>query len=127
MSTRRVARVSERIQQDVSELIQREINDPRLGFVTVTGVEVSPDLKHARVHVSVLGSDEEERESMKVLQRASGFLRRELGDRLELRYIPDLEFQLDRSTRRGVRIGQVLNELAREQTEGLPAPTDDTE
>lgn len=90
MGTRRRERVSELIREEISELIRREVRDPRLsGLISVTEVVTSPDLRHARVFVSVMGTEEEKRQVEKGLAAASGFLRKGLGERLSLRYTPN--------------------------------------
>src|SRR5437763_1840327 len=82
--------------QIISVLLQREMRDPRIGFVTVTQVEVTQDLKYARVFVSVLGSSEEQRDTMAALASGRGFMRRELASRMEIRAVPELQFKLDK-------------------------------
>ena len=114
MPTRRQQQVADAIQKEVSVLIQRELKDPRLGFVTVTRAEVSPDLHYARVFVSILGTPEEQQASMKALQSAAGFLRHELGSRLTMRYIPALQFRADVSIAHSDRIARLLSELESE-------------
>jgi ribosome-binding factor A len=113
MGTRRIERVNELIREEISELIRREVKDPRLdSFISVTEVVTSPDLRHARVFVSIMGTDEEKQQVEKGLIAAKGFLRRELGERLTLRYTPELTFQLDDSIERGSRLLQLINEVA---------------
>ena len=96
MTTRRQTQVADEVQQIISVLLQREVKDPRLGFVTVIKAEVSQDLKYARVFVSVLGSPEEQKASMEALNSSRGFLRRELASRMSIRFVPELQFRLDR-------------------------------
>src|SRR4030042_2093574 len=113
MGTRRIERVNELIREEISELIRREVKDPRLdSFISVTEVVTSPDLRHARVFVSIMGTDEEKQQGEKGLAAAAGFLRRELGERLTLRYHRELSFQLDDSIERGSRLLQLINEVA---------------
>ena len=113
MSTRRVARVNDLIRREISEVLMREIRDPRLsGLLSVTEVATSPDLKYARVYVSVLGSDDEKRQVEEGLAAASGFLRRRLGERLSLRYVPELSFERDESIERGSRLLELIREVA---------------
>jgi len=113
MSTRRIARVNDLIRKEISELLMREIRDPRLGgLLSVTEVDTSPDLRHAKVFVSVMGSEEEKRRVEEGLAAASGFLRRSLGERLSLRHIPQLDFQRDESIERGSRLLELINEVA---------------
>lgn len=112
--SRRTEQVSEEIQRHISELLLREVRDPRIGFATVTRVDVSPDLEHARVYVSVLGAEEEERASLRALRNASGFLRTALGKQMRMRRVPELRFEADRTTRQAIRISQLLDEVSSE-------------
>jgi ribosome-binding factor A len=116
-SGKRPGQVGDLIRAELAALIHREVRDPRVGFVTITGVKLSPDLCHAQVYVSVL---EEEREAgaVQALQRASGFLRRELAARLSLRNVPTLAFRADPSLRQAARIEELLSrEQARDERE----------
>jgi len=121
VTTRRQRQVAELLHEELSVLIQRRARDPRLGFVTVTGVEMSPDLRVAHVYVSVLGDDDDVKQSLQGLRRAAGFFRRELGSSLSLRYLPELNFRSDDSLARGLRIDQLLDSLQQE------TPDDDEE
>ncbi|NLC56865.1 MAG: 30S ribosome-binding factor RbfA [Armatimonadetes bacterium] len=118
MATTRQRRVAELIKAEVSQILQREVSDPRLGFVTVTDVEVTPDLRDARVFISVLGEPEQARESIAALQRAAKYIRGLLGRRVDLRVIPELTFKLDRSFERGARVLELLHELEAEAKQG---------
>ena len=118
MATRRQRQVAELLHEEISLLIQRRARDPRLGFVTVTGVEVSADLRVAHIYVSVLGNGDEVDESLASLGRAAGFFRHELGTSLSLRYLPELNFRLDDSLERGLRIDQLLDSLHDETPKG---------
>jgi ribosome-binding factor A len=111
MPSRRQRRVSDLIQKEISELLQRKVNDPRLSFVTVTAVEVSADLRQAHIYVSTMGDQKVREEMLTGLKHATGFLRQELGSRLALRYIPNLNFHLDDSLERSQRIMQLLDQL----------------
>jgi ribosome-binding factor A len=93
--TKRVEQVAEQIQHILGSLIQSEIKDPRLGFVTVMSVNISPDLYHANINVSIMGDETVRTDSLATLERARGFLRRELGQELQLRSVPELHFHLD--------------------------------
>jgi len=109
----RIERVNNLIRHEVSELLQRQVKDPRLGsFVTVTEVSTSPDLKYAKILVSHLGSEEEKQETLSGLAAASGFLRNQLGKRLGLRRVPELRFQWDDSIERGARLLKLIDEVA---------------
>lgn len=114
MGSRRVERINELLKEEISDLIGRELKDPRLrGLVSVTGVETSPGLEHARVYVSVLGEAEERQQTLAALHHASGFFRRALAERLKLRQIPELAFRFDDSLERGDRILRLLREAPR--------------
>jgi ribosome-binding factor A len=107
--------VGEQIKKELSLILQSELKDPRIGFTTVTGVEVTNDLSLARVYLSVMGSDEQKEETLKALAKAKGFLRSELGRRVRLRHTPELEFRFDASIDYGSRIEALLRQL---NTEG---------
>jgi ribosome-binding factor A len=111
MATRRQRRVSELIHRELSLLLMREVRDPRVTNVTITGVEVTADLLQARVHFSVLGGADEEREASAGLEHASGFLRSQLAGRVRLRFVPALNFELDKSAAYGQRIDELLDQL----------------
>lgn len=120
--TRRTERISSLIRQEISELLRRQVNDPRLSsFISVTKVLVSPDLRHAKVLVSVLGSEAQKSDVLNGFTAASGFLRRELAHRLTLRRIPELIFQADDSIEQGAKVLKLINQLAnRTQDENEP-------
>jgi ribosome-binding factor A len=107
----RQEKVQEQLVQELSELIHREIRDPRVGFVTLTGAEISRDLRHAKVYVSVLGDEEARTNSLKALNRASGMLRGEFARRAHLRVAPELEFRFDEGIERGAHIFELLNSV----------------
>lgn len=107
----RIKRVNEACREALGEILQEEIKDPRIGFVTVTRVEVSADLQHGKVWVSVLGDEEEVAEALAGLERARGFLRRELGHRVRLRYTPELSIHLDRGARVSEEVQVILHDL----------------
>ena len=116
-------RVTELVHHELGDIIQREVRDPRLGWVTVTRVEMSPDLRYARVFVSVLGGDEQaHRHSLTVLERAGAFIRTELGRRIRLRMTPELQFKLDHSLEHSQRIMDLLREIGAEGRPGAHAP-----
>ena len=111
--TRRAERVSSLIRQEVSELLQEQVNDPRLrGFISVTKVSTSPDLKQAKVFVSILGNQTNKNEMLQGFKSASGFFRRELSRRLLLRSIPELSFQFDDSIEHGAKILQLIDQVS---------------
>lgn len=120
----RIQRLQEQIKKELGVLLQQELKDPGIGFTTVTGVELSGDLKFAKVYISVMGDASQEEVALSALKRAQGFLRSELGRRIPMRHIPELLFKLDHSLDYGMRIEQMLKEIKDEkegQTED-PAP-----
>ena len=106
----RMRRVDEAMRAVLSDAIATDLKDPRIGFVTVTGVKTSPDLRHARVYVSVLGDDPERSATIDGLRSAHGFLQRRLADELTLNHTPSLTFEYDESVDRGMRISHLLDE-----------------
>jgi ribosome-binding factor A len=114
MPTQRQLRVQELLKQEVSRILQFELRDPRLGFVTVTDVEVSPDLRYARVFVSVYGDQKAVSRSMERLRASTGFVRGVLGHSIELRYTPELTFVHDTSVARAARIAELLRQIEEE-------------
>ena len=124
MSTR-TERVSDLIKGEISKLLLREVRDPRIGFATITGATVSPDLKSVRVHVSVLAEPLARETSLKALNAASGFFRRALFKNLGLRFAPSVVFVLDESLDRGDRIERVLREIHGQ--DAAPGPADEEE
>jgi ribosome-binding factor A len=113
--SQRTDRLDSQIQQELMELLQREMKDPRVGFATITRVETARDLGHARVWVSVLGSDEEQARSLDALRDATPWLRRRLGERLRLRHVPQLSVRRDDSIETGDRVLRILRELEDER------------
>jgi ribosome-binding factor A len=105
----RTRRVGEQIQRELAALIHDELRDPRLGMVSISSVQVSRDMAHAKIHVSVLGKDEQVSDSLGVLNHAAGFLRHKLGKILHMRVIPVLRFYHDRSLEEGARLGALIN------------------
>jgi ribosome-binding factor A len=110
----RPEKVEHFIKEELSEIIQREVRDPRIGFVSITDVEMSADLRHARVFVSVLGDADAKAATMDGLRSALGYIRRELGSRLPLRHTPEIIFKLDESIERGARVSKLLGDVAKE-------------
>lgn len=108
---KRIDRVSQLIHRELSDIIDNHVRDPRIGMVTVTGVDVSRDLKYARVFVSVLGEETEIDDNVKALNKASSFIRSMLSQRIQLKFIPELSFHFDDSTVSGMRIDKILREL----------------
>ena len=108
---RRQDQLSSVIAQELSDLMQTRMKDPRLGFASITGVDLSSDLRYAKVFVSVLGDPEEQRASLKALTHATGFLRHELAQRLTIRQAPEIQFRLDDSIARGAHVLELLNTI----------------
>jgi ribosome-binding factor A len=115
--SRRSERLQDQIRSDLSEMLQREVVDPRLSggvMISITAVELTEDLRYARVYVSLLGSDEQVREAFAGIRHAAGYLRRGLAQRMTLRFVPELNFQLDSSVARGARVLELLKEISAE-------------
>jgi len=105
----RLRRVADQIQRELSDLLRAELKDPRVGLITLTGVEVSPDLAHAKIFYTTLAEGASLDETSAGLARAAGFLRTRLGRRLRLRVTPELHFHYDASVERGVRLSQLID------------------
>lgn len=115
----RTTRVNELLRAEISELLLREVKDPRVsrGMITITEVQVSPDLRHAVVYVSHLGSESERSEALEGLKNSAHFLHRELVHRLSLRNVPELVFKFDPSIERGARLAELINQVGAERRE----------
>jgi ribosome-binding factor A len=109
MPSDRLRRVNEAVRQVLSDAITQDLKDPRIGFVTVTAVDTSPDLRHARVYVSVLGPEADREASLHGLRSAHGFLQRRVSGELRLKHTPTLDFLYDPSVDRGMRISELLD------------------
>jgi ribosome-binding factor A len=114
----RARRVGQLLRREVACLIQEELKDPRIGWVTVSHVDVSPDLKHARVYVTILAEGKDVEEQLKALNNAAGFLQQGLGRRVKLRAIPRLQFIYDYSIERGRRLSALIDEAVRKDGKG---------
>ena len=110
--SRRTRQVGEFLREELTDIIRREVKDPRIGFMSITRVDVTPDLRHAAVYISVLGTDDERVETLTALWSASGFIRHHLKPRLRMRQIPDLEFRDDRSMEHAEQIARTLREIS---------------
>jgi ribosome-binding factor A len=110
MSDGRMRRVDEAVREVLSDAIATDLSDPRVGFVTVTAVKTSPDLRHARVYVSVLGDEQARDQSLSALARAHGFLQGRLAAELTLKHTPQLTFHFDESIQRGMRVSRLIDE-----------------
>ncbi len=113
----RQEKLGELIAAELSDLLRTRVKDPRVGFASITRVEMSGDLRYAKIFVSVMGDSEEQKETMKGLKNATGFLRHELASRLTLRFMPDLVFKLDHSIEEGSRVLDLINRVEREDAE----------
>ena len=115
MSFKRADRVAEAIKREVSILLTQGVKDPGIHFVTVTMVEMAEDLRNANIYVSILGDEETRKESLKGLERAKGFIRKQLGASLQLRYTPDIHFRLDDSLDNSLKIRNILHQIKSEE------------
>ena len=109
--TTRQERIKELLKAEISSIIMREMNDPRLGFVTITDAEITKDLQHAKVYISVLGDEKQKEETLKALQGAAGFIRSEFGKRVVMKMIPDITFKFDTAVEHGTRIFELLQQV----------------
>ncbi|MCR6096088.1 30S ribosome-binding factor RbfA [Salipaludibacillus agaradhaerens] len=114
MSKVRANRVGEQIKKELTDIIQRGLKDPRIGFVTVTDVEVTGDLQQATAFITVFGEEEEKEKTLQALEKAKGFIRSEIGKRIQLRKTPELTFSFDKSIEQGNRIDALLRKLNEE-------------
>jgi ribosome-binding factor A len=132
MAKKRIARVNEQIRRELTSLVQRDVRDPRIGMVTITAVETSPDLYHAKVFYSVMGSDEDRDSAAEGLRAAAGFLRTEIGRRMHIRRAPELHFTYDDTLQHAMHIERLLREAhassgsssGSELTDAAAPPTD---
>lgn len=107
----RTGRISEEMKKEVSAIIQNELKDPRLAkMISITSADVTKDLRYAKIYISVLGTEEEKKSTLEGLKSAAGFIRREAGHRMQLRYAPEMLFELDNSIERGVYISKLIND-----------------
>lgn len=105
----RLRRVADQIQRELAEVLHDELKDPRVGMITLTGVEISPDMEHAKIFFTTLGDEQALAHTEAGLRRAAGFLRTALGHRLKLRSVPELQFHYDASVERGVRLSKLID------------------
>ncbi|CAM3736244.1 30S ribosome-binding factor RbfA [Bacillus sp. ISL-35] len=123
----RVNRVGEQMKKELGDIISRKIKDPRVGFVTVTDVQVTGDLQQAKVYISVLGDEQQREDTLKGLAKAKGFIRTEIGQRIRLRKTPELIFEFDETMAYGNRINSLIHELQREEQPGEEEQDKDTD
>ena len=125
MTSPRPSRVGDQIRAELADLLTRQVHDPGIGFLTVTHVKVTADLQQARVYYTTLGDEKARRESARALERATPFLRRQLGQRLRLRRAPELQFFFDESIERQDRIERILQDINLERAEREASETHD--
>jgi ribosome-binding factor A len=122
----RASRVGDQIRAELAELLARDVHDPGIGFLTITHVKVSPDLQQARVFYTTIGDEKARKDSARALQRATPFLRRHVGRRLQLKRVPELTWMFDETIEKNDRIERILQGLSSEHTdEPSPPPSDD--
>lgn len=127
MSSQRPGRVQEAIRQEVSNIIHSQMRDPRLGFLTITGVELTKDLRYARIYFSVLGEDKEKKLALRGLNAAKGYIKGLLGDRIKLRYMPDIEFKIDETLERTQHIYDLFEKIKKESKDDAGSDSGDKE
>ena len=120
----RQEKLGELIAAELSDLLRNRVKDPRVGFASITRVEVSGDLRHAKVFVSVMGTPEEQAATMKGLRNATGYLRHELAERIVLRYMPEINFRLDTSIEEGARILELIRQVEEEDERAATQTTE---
>ncbi|MGM0499384.1 MAG: 30S ribosome-binding factor RbfA [Bacillota bacterium] len=111
MANKRAIRVGELLKEEISQIVLREMKDPRIGFVSITDVEVSGDLRHAKVFISVYGTDKEKEETLAGLQQAQGYVRKLVGERVKIHHTPEIIFRYDDSIENGVHISEIIKDL----------------
>jgi ribosome-binding factor A len=122
MSSRRLQKAAEAIREVVSMAILTDLRDPRVEGVTVTYVEVSPDMRQAKVHVSIMGDESKQRLCLRGLQHSAGYLQSKISDRIDTRYTPRLRFELDSGVKKSLAISQMLQELLPQEGQSSTAP-----
>ena len=127
MGQLRVEKVQELMKQEVSKIILQELKDPRIGFVTVTQVEATGDLRSAKIYVSLMGSEQQVRDCWEGLTSSLGFIRREIGKRIRLHFTPELSFQLDKSLDYSTHIQKLLNDINQQAAEKAKTEIKDEE
>lgn len=122
MSKRRQERMAVEIQRIFTQILRDQIKDPRVDIsaISITGVDVSTDLGHARIRISILGDEQKQKVTMQVLEKAKGFMRSELAQQIQLRHAPELELRQDKSIEHGIRIASLLDEIKKEEKEKKP-------
>jgi ribosome-binding factor A len=118
MSRQRPERVQEALRQEISRIVQTEIKDPRMGFITITKVDLTRDLRYARVFFSVLGKDSDKNLTLRALNSAKGYIKGLISDRIKLRYMPEISFKIDDSGEYSIQIMTLLNSIEKERIDG---------
>jgi len=116
MPLKRPKRVAQLIQKEINAILQKQIKNPQLGFVTITGVKVTDDLQHAKVYFTVYGSEQERISTEKLLKKMTSFVRYHVGQRIRLRYTPEIVFQYDETIERAARIDELINKIQKEKS-----------
>ncbi|GAC1384800.1 MAG: 30S ribosome-binding factor RbfA [Herpetosiphon sp.] len=124
--SKRTEQVGDEIQRILGEVVLSEMKDPRLGFVTITGVTMTPDLQRANVRVSIMGPPEERKATLQILERAKGFLRRQVGEQMSLRVVPQLVLHLDTSLDHAIRISEMLHDIEEDRIAHPILPDDES-
>lgn len=119
MSTRQ-EKLQELLREEISDILLREFKDPRLGFITITGTEITADMRHAKVYVSIMGTDEQKAENMAILKRAQHFTRQAFGRRVKMKVLPDIEFKLDTSVDKGIRMLELFEQIKHDEEHKSP-------
>ncbi len=114
MVSKRIAKINDTIQSILSDLFQKNVNDPRIGMITIVDVDSSPDLSQAKVYVSVMGDERKKAETLKGLKSASGYLRSELGKNMRIKNVPELIFFIDSSIEKGINISKIIDKVTSE-------------
>ena len=127
MTSRRLLKAAEAIREVVASSILTEMRDPRVQDVTVLGVEVSPDMREAKVAVSVMGTETQQQLAIRGLQNAAGFLQSKIADRIESRYTPRLQFKLDKGSKNALLVGEILAKIRNEKNESAGTDTPDSD
>ncbi|MRG85355.1 30S ribosome-binding factor RbfA [Salinibacillus xinjiangensis] len=117
MSDLRVNRIAEQMKKELGDIIGQKIKDPRVGFVTVTDVQVTGDLQQAKIYISVLGDEDQKKDTLIGLAKAKGFIRSEIGKRIRLRKTPEISFEFDETIEHGNRIEKILSDLNQDTNE----------
>ena len=114
MSSQRPGRVQEALRQEISKIVQNEMKDPRIGFITITRVDLTKDLRYARIYFSILGDDNAKEESLKGIKSSIGYIRKLIAERMNLRYVPELYFKLDNSIEYSINLEKTFERIKHE-------------